>query len=205
MNIFTFPTKFVYWEKVKNHSYIKEKYLPIINNHREKYGDYCKEIIQTNWNCDCYSSFFMRNSELHINFEDEFLKTVIWDNFDKMLYELNNSILKVPMPKSSYILDIWYNYYERGMFQELHTHESSEVPIHYSGIYLLDLKENNTTVFSDNNNCKLYSTNTFIKNFQTNHIEEGNVIFFPAELMHFVNPCITNRTTISFNIVSEHY
>ncbi len=205
MNIFTFPAKFVYWEKVKNHTNIKNKYYPIILQHKEKYGDYCKDVIKSKWNCDCYSSFFMRDNNLHVNFEDDFLNDVIWETFDKMLYDLNKSILNVPIPKNSYILDLWYNNYTKGMFQEIHNHEGNNITIHYSGIYLLDLKENNTTVFIDNTHCKLYDTSSGFKNFKTDHITEGNVIFFPSELMHFVNPCFTDRTTVSFNIVSKYH
>jgi hypothetical protein len=197
MNIFTFPTKFIYWEKIKSHKKIKDKYHSIILEHKEKYGDYCKDLVKSKWNCNCYSSFFMRNNDLHIKFEDDFLTEVIWNVFDKMFYDLNNSILKLPVPKSSYIVDMWYNYYTKGMFQEIHNHESNEKTIHYSGIYLLDLHETNTTNFVDN-------TFSGFSEFKTNNMEEGNVIIFPSELLHYANPCLSDRITVSFNIASKY-
>jgi hypothetical protein len=202
MNIFTFPAKFVYWDKVKTHDKIKSKYYPRIIDHKNKYSEKCKTKNKS-WNCDCITSFFMKDEGPNVNFEKDFFDEVIWNTFDEMLLNLNKSVLNVPIPIKSYVRNLWYNHYTEGMHQEIHTHEKNNLTMHYSGIYLLDVQEENTTVFVDNNNCHLYDVNSGLKSYQTKHIKEGNVIFFPAELMHFVNPCLKSRTTISFNIECE--
>jgi hypothetical protein len=203
MNLFTFPTKFVYWSSVRNHTKIKEKYYPLILKNQNEYGNKFREIVNRKWNCDCYSSFFSPKDTENI-FDNYFTQEVIWDVFDRMIYELNNSLIKLPIPQKSRIFELWYNHYTKGMHQEIHNHYGSNPTSHFSGIYLMDLNEDNTTVFVDKNECKIYCPTSNIANFRTDHIGEGNVIIFPSELLHFVNPSLENRTTVSFNINSEY-
>jgi hypothetical protein len=204
MNLHIFPTKFVYWKQVENHENIKKEYydrvLNDLNQNKIKY----KREVEMNWNCDCYSSFFENKILERGVIDQKFLEKVIWDNFDQMLLELNRSILKIPFPKKSNIPNIWSNYYSEGMFQEVHNHNNNNCKCNFSGIYLMHLEENNTTTFIDDTSYSIYPNSDNLQTFKTNHIKEGNIIFFPSNLMHYVNPCMRNRITISFNILSEY-
>jgi hypothetical protein len=199
MNLFIFPAKFVYWKSVKNHDLIKQQYYLKILDELEQKKNTFQSQVENNWQCNCYSNFFEK--ENNTIFDQNFIDQVVWSIFDEMIYDLNKSCLNFPIPKKSYLKDIWYNYYEKGMFQEVHNHSDFSHISHFSGIYLMDLNGDNTTIFSD-----LNSTNTYPNShlFKTSHIKEGNLIIFPSKLMHYVNPCLDNKLTVSFNILSEY-
>jgi len=203
MNLYTFPTKFVYWNAVKKHKSVKKEYYPKIlcdfNKNKKKF----REAVKSNWNCDCYSSFFESGYNEDI-FDKKFINKVIWNNFDQMLSYLNNSILNLPTPKTSVVSNIWYNFYNQGMFQEVHKHYNNKSKCQFSGVYLMHLEGVNNTTFINNASCSSYLDTAENNTFKTDHIVEGNIIIFPSELMHYVNPCIHNKMTLSFNITSEY-
>jgi len=195
--IHIFPTKFVYWEKIENHDNIKDKYIKIISQDLEKN----REQIQKNflWNCKCTSSFFSLDfMEELVN--ENLLNDIVWNPMDNMLKELGE-LINLPTPKSSKIKNIWYNDYNSGNWQEVHDHTGQQEST-YSGIYILKLNEENQTTFVDSNFIKSWNMKQNFYVFETCHIEEGNVIIFPSELMHYVNPCKDHRISISFNIKS---
>ena len=197
---YIFSTNFGYWEKINDHERLKQKYFKIIqddlNKNKKKFENDLK------WNCECKTSFFNEKSGLEL-FEDDFLNSVIWNPMDNMLNELQK-IMNFPVPKSSNIFKIWYNTYEVGEWQEVHDHKTKSTSICYSGIYILELNEPNTTSFIDNRRIDCWNMDESISCFYTSdvNITEGSVILFPSELLHYVNPCKNNRTTISFNITS---
>lgn len=197
-NTFLFPTPFVWWTKLGCHQEIKEKYIPLISKDLETNQDYYKQ--QNSWNCQVTTSFFNEdNYMLHI-FDREFLDKVVWDSVDKMLVDINERIT-LPVPKSSVLSHIWYNKYDNLNWQEIHNHEKSST---YSGIYLISLEENNTTNFVYPQHLRCY-TNETLYTLNTSNLDEGHVIIFPSELMHYVNPTLSqNRLTISFNINSDY-
>jgi hypothetical protein len=200
MNLFIFPAKFVYWKSVKNHKSIKNQYYPKIIDKLNKEKQTFLSQVENKWDCSCYSNFFEKNGT--VIFDQHFIDHVIWSVFDEMLEDLSNSILNFPIPKKSHIKKIWYNYYEKGMFQEVHNHTGFFCGTsHFSGVYLMDLNENNTTIFTDIEPIQTYPNLNY---FKTEHVNEGNVIIFPSKLMHYVNPCLNNRLTVSFNIFSEY-
>lgn len=198
---FIFPTKFIYWEKILEHQKIKKKYFNSIKKDIEENKILYKTEVEKIWQCSCVSSYFS-NSKIFSELEEKnFFKDIIWDPMDNMLKKMNDTI-NLPIPKHSKLTRIWFNYYEPGNWQEAHEHSD---PATYSGIYLLDLNEKNPTIFFDENSSRCWGRerNPSMVTFSTEDIEEGTVIFFPSELMHYVNPCKSNRTTISFNISSE--
>lgn len=200
-----FPTKFVYWEKIPNHNQIKEKYLNFVKIDSDKNGSLYRENIEKKWNCRCLSSYFAENSLPDELNNVDFIKSIVWKPMDNMFDELKKT-LNIPIPKSSNICEIWFNRYKEGEWQEVHdhiTHTSirKEYSV-YSGIYIMELNEKNTTTFLDKNSIRSWGKKTESHNFTTKHIEEGSVIIFPSELLHYVNPCVGERTTISFNITS---
>ena len=52
----------------------------------------------------------------------------------------------VEYPSSSRVDEVWFNYYPKGGYQEVHTHEDS-FGTTFAGVYLLDVNETNTTSF----------------------------------------------------------
>lgn len=194
---YIFPTNFVYWEKIKNHNTLKEKYIKIIEENLSKNKEKFKDNFL--WGCECQTSFF--NIQLTKNlFDDDFINDVIWEPMDNMLKELGSSI-NLPCPKNSHIEHLWYNNYDLGNWQEIHDHTGKNENT-YSGIYVLKLDEENPTVFVNSGKIRSWNMKENYSFFDTLRVEEGNVIFFPSELMHYVNPCKNNRITVSFNISS---
>ena len=196
-NFFLFPNPFVWWTKLDCHEEIKEKYIPLINKDIDINQKYYNQ--KNDWNCKITTSFFNEDKFLLHIFDEEFLNKVIWNSVDKMLAELTHKIY-LPVPDSSIINHVWYNKYDDLNWQEIHNHENIGSPNQFSGIYLLSLEEQNTTCFVYQQHLKCYTSET-LYTLNTSHLDEGHVIIFPCELMHYVNPSITkNRLTVSFNI-----
>lgn len=205
---FVFPAPFVWWKKVKEHEKIKEKYLPMIeedyNLNRDSYNS------KNSWNCEVTTSFFQE--KICSLFDETFYNDVIWDSIDKMIFDMTKRLDGIRTPIESMVKQLWYNKYESGNWQEIHNHQAgNRFPVHFamvsfSGIYLLDINEENaTTFYTTQANYGCYSpAHSPLCVFKTNHIPEGSVILFPSELSHYVNPCVNSRTTISFNIVSNY-
>ena len=185
--IHNFESPFVAWYPVKNHQQLKQKYLPLITEHRdiikdypEAYGDYS------------HSSYYERHADYNPLIQKDLVNAIVWEPFDLLLQEKQ---LTTP-PKKSKLLDIWWNYYYPNGFAKPHKHYNS----HYSGIYILKLEETNTTYF-----CHLSSegpTDVMHKEFKTDNIPEGYVIIFPSLLLHHAIPCKKNRVVIAWNITS---
>jgi len=200
---FVFPAPFVWWKKLKDHETIKEKYLPLIEEDYNLNKDFYNS--KNSWNCDVTTSFF---EELKICplFDDNFCNDVIWNPIDEMLADMTDRLDGIRMPIESKVKQLWYNRYQPGNWQEIHNHQVHFSMVSFSGIYLLDLNEENTTTFyttQANYSCYSPDYNPLCV-FKTNHIPEGSIIIFPSELSHYVNPCVNSRTTISFNIVSNY-
>jgi hypothetical protein len=185
-----FPSNFVYWEKLNNHQEIKQKYLSLILDDTKK--NYEKHQKQDVWKCKVTTNFFDENS---IEFFDEhFVEDVIKKPLNNCITEMN---FKVP---SYYNLtSIWYNVYDGGEFQEVHQH-SGQSSNFFSGIYLLDLEDKNTTYFYQSGSRP--DVNTFGYTYSTDHIKEGSVIIFPSSLEHYVNPIIGKKISVSFNVAT---
>ncbi len=188
-----FPARFVYHETVNNHQHYKDKYLPIIQDDlKQNQFLYNSRNI---WKCNTTSSFFGNKRKNIQMFESgNFYQDVIWDQIQKLKIELENSIALYKFPKLLELKEIWYNIYENGTYQEYHDHVGSN----FSGVYFLLLEEENKTMFKQEN-LPTISTNKYYL-YNTKHIKEGDVIIFPSDLLHCVEPCETNRITISFNL-----
>lgn len=208
---FLFPAHFVWWKKLKNHEEIKEKYLKLIDEDFKLNGDFYRE--NKTWSCDVTSSYFDSNMISPI-LDKYFMDNVVWNSVDEMLLDLSVSY-NLPVPKYSNIASLWYNKYQPGDWQEMHDHaicsliEETDKKVKkilrpaFSGIYLLDLNEDNKTVFYSTNLVTCFSPDNS-NSFTTQGIEEGCVILFPSELPHYVNRCVNSRTTVSFNIASNY-
>ncbi len=105
--------------------------------------------------------------------------------------------------------DIWYNYYDKGSYQELHEHIADPFQkIHFSCIHYLsyDKEVHTPAEFQDPiSSIRAHSLTLdkdFVGDFYIPQVEEGDLIMFPAYLQHRVLPQkVSNvpRITLSFN------
>lgn len=192
-NLYNFPSHFVYWEKIKNHKEIKENILPLILEHSDRLS-YTSDESTINYfkKYKCRTDFFSKDNFLNNLFQEYgYEDIIIWNTIDNLL---SHKDLKIShSPKESNIIKIWYNVYSPGGYHNVHTHGYSHG---FSGIYILDLKEKNPTTFFNGGEAFLEET------FELSDVEEGTVVIFLNSLKHFVQPCLKNRVTLSFNINS---
>lgn len=196
------PSPFLFWEKVDNHEEIKEKLIPQINEQSKDMKYYNKPMQvrkpgDSNWNCEVITTYFDREDSDPL-FTKDILYSIITKPLNNFLSEQNCPVkLK---PQKTFISEIWYNVYKEGYEQEIHAHHGAT----FSGIYLLELNEPNTTVFFSHNSNFAYETDNFyLGSYATEHIKEGNVILFPSEFAHAVKKSQKPRITISFNLLCE--
>ena len=105
--------------------------------------------------------------------------------------------------------DIWYNYYERSSYQELHEHIADPFQkIHFSCIHYLsyDREVHTPAEFQDPISAirahSLTLDKDFVGDFYIPQVEEGDLIMFPSYLQHRVLPQKVSdipRITLSFN------
>lgn len=192
--IHTFNAPFVFTTKVTNHADIKQHLLPHILSYynQNKNKQQCKwgtsQTITNHYDQD-WSVY--RQSDI---------TDIIWNPFNQMLEELSttNQFISGP-PKQSKLSSLWWNIYSPNSFAPPHDHRGYD----FSGAYFLHLTEPNTLCFQPYSFDGFFptSSNDYL---QTNTItEEGYVAIFPAYLLHYVNPCESQRVTISFNILSD--
>lgn len=181
-----FPLEFVFWTKNPKHEIHKQQLLPKI---KEGLGEtHGKQVDK--WLCDVNTEFFNNNA----GFEKylPFIMDAAYPALDQMFAEIPN----ITTPSSSKITEIWYNHYglSGGSGQEVHSHGCAG----YSGIYLLELTEPNTTIF--------YSYLAGLSNvaasatFKTEFASEGDILLFPSSMLHYVVPTKNARTTVAFNV-----
>lgn len=199
-----FPSPFIFWRKPNNHEEIKSKVLPMIET--DLYKNKETYLKMSNWGCDMVSSFHCYdenistiNNDLSTHPE---LVDAIWVAFNEMLNTLadQNRIddLDFNYFIKSELVDIWYNKYDTGHYQDIHEHR----PYEFSGIYILDDPNYSNTYFFDQNSIfTVEGKHTFgeseSKEFD---IGEGNILLFPGALPHHVPPVKSSKITISFNI-----
>ena len=122
-------------------------------------------------------------------------------------------------PTKVIVLDMWFNYYSNGEYQEAHTHVQPDIFAqrpHFSCIHYLkfDPEVHQPTVFRDplsmirqTNSIELDSNN-YNEKYEP-QVREGSIIMFPPYLEHYVpksNPTPDNpRITVAFNIILEEY
>ena len=189
--IHLFPGDFIFWSKVKNHDHIKESLLPIIYNNLGTTNN--RQI--GNWLCDVNTEFFDLDFTKYLSLITEEIYPVL----DKMFIELQNLSSNYKIPKTSTITSIWYNHYETNNNQEVHSHSDDNSS--FSGIYILNLNEENKTVFFSYNSS-IAGTGTESK--QLKEAKEGDIIIFPSNLLHYVLPCEKTRDSIAFNISCKY-
>jgi len=189
--IYLFPGDFIYWSKAKNHEHIKKTLLPIILGNLDATSN--RQI--GNWLCDVNTEFFNLNFSKYL----PLITDEIYPVLDNMFAELQNLSINYKTPKTSTVTSIWYNHYETNSNQEVHSHSNNRSS--FSGIYVLNLNEENKTVFYSYN-ASIAGTGTEVK--QLKEAKEGDIIIFPSSLLHYVLPCEQTRDSIAFNISCQY-
>ena len=128
------------------------------------------------WNCNCH---VIHDYDKDVNF-------INYSFLRKKYEKLIKTVSKKYKIKKYCLSDIWYNYYKKEQYQEPHTHDGNGglTAVHY-------------LIFNPKKHSK-----TFFKNIESPNIIEGDILFFPDNLEHFVLQNKTNfpRLTVAFTI-----
>ena len=201
MPIVNLPYESIYWSNVDNHDKIKKDLLPKIQKlNRENPNDNPFENA-------CKFSTNLRN-ENNLPIDDTFLHDIIW----KHVFEYMKIIDFEVRDPSTFKLEYWYNIYNDGDFQEVHSHagpfvsngNETECPW-ISGIYILDdTSEKQYISFFSSMSSQPFPSPDLRSGYSMCHrdIKEGTVLLFPSTLNHSVIAKDRNspRTTIAFNV-----
>lgn len=188
-NLFFFKHEFVFVFANNKHEDIKCELLPLV----EQKLDTTKDKQRGTWLSDVNTEFF--NMEKDDPKYVTLIQKAIFPAFDAMFAERlqNNAI------KTITIAEVWYNRYYPGAWQEVHTHATGKFV--FSGVYLLDVAEENPLLFFSQG-----AANTrFTDGTYRPDVQEGDIVLFPSELPHYVMPCTERRTTVAFNVTCEFY
>ena len=212
MGIHFFPSEFVFWETLEEHSEIKKKLLPIILKNSDKAKNNPFD------NCTFNTSFYKGDDE-KFKKENKFLTerkhldSIVFKNIDKMLRTLGFN----EDPGIDFLLqNCWWNVYNEGEYQEEHNHVAAPAVVDdklfypsLSVVYILhDENEKGSLVFKRRGTVPLrppYNTTSMFKTGNVEEIKEGSVLIFPASLDHLIKPSIKpGRVTIAYNICASY-
>jgi|TARA_B100000085_G_C18466279_1_gene481141 uncharacterized protein (TIGR02466 family) len=190
---------FFYTTKLEGHSEYKKNILPVIF---EEYFKKNGSNTEGEWGCDCFTTFFDRDFVVYDPLKKE-IQTVVRKMFEE-----------IEMKPYAYTVEqMWFNAYGAKQSQEVHCHTGPS----FSGIYYLQFEQGvhkPTTFmnpirwgqFKQHNrfwNPELWNSQSLYHHYHEPEIEEGNVILFPSEMDHYVQPFFnssTLRITCSFNV-----
>lgn len=178
--------------RMPNHDEIRSKFLPCLEEDK-----YFKKV--SSW-----------QSDVETTFELEDQGDLPWDITLKSLYQgLDAYLQNFNMTKDvDFVVHAWANRYKKGMNQEIHNHLGNNNAI--SCAYMMELpKDSGDFVFyKEGNNhwhtvgiADLCEENFPFSNRHTPPLNEGDVIFFPSYLDHYVtnNTNEQRRATVSAN------
>lgn len=158
---------------IKEHSEIKQPLLNLIEDMpQSSLLDEGQDVSKTDWN-------------IPGDFKREYLE-YFYDHIKKYMQQFANSLLA----KKWNILNGWFQQYSDNSYHNWHTHTT----VNYSCVYYLELPDSNMkTEFYDNVNNKV---------IETVDIKEGDLIIFPAHILHRSKRNITDKrkTVIAFNL-----
>lgn len=203
--LFTFPSPFVYSTQVENHKDIKQKVLPkILQLAKEKQDDLLYDWSDRDNHPKVITNFKQATNELNFCLDESHYQDIIWTPLDKMFDILLSNDYSIDYSKSqpsqTSISTIWWNVYEKGAYAPIHTHGNGVGRI--SGLYILHSNEPNNTVFITDHTHSWTSTEDY--KHTTDYIKEGSVLLFPSSVIHYTLPCLFDKVSISFNLVTTY-
>lgn len=192
----------IYKAKMPNHEKIKEAFMPFLND-PDAFGDSSK------WDCNCDTT--IHNYDLNAKLPWELFFENIQGGLGPYLQEIGL--------KEEYLQKVhsyaWANRYHQGQHQEVHAHSGDNNLV--SCAYILDQEGENTVENSGkygqfifyNSTAEPFSPNQMHlfnepERWTARHnpfLQEGEIIFFPSTLNHYVtwNKSETTRASISAN------
>ena len=196
----------IFQAHIKENELIKEELSHAIENYRDK-GDlkvpegWLTDNLLTSYDADNFNFKLFTESQV-----------------TQRLYE--KYILKFfDRPTKVNVLEMWFNYYSNGEYQEVHTHVQPNMfslRPHFSCIHYLkfDPEVHQPVVFNDpigilrqTNSIELDSNN-YNDEYEP-QLREGSIIMFPPYLEHYVpksEPTPNNpRISVAFNIILTEY
>jgi hypothetical protein len=203
-----FPTTYVYWEKLKDHEQLKNKYMPIIDKIEQDHTD----KLENPYSC-CTLKYISIKSNIEFLDQSDINK-IIWKPIDNFIDEINSNYQFKINIKESYINSYWFNTYHENDNQEVHNHYGHPIRRNgflfyptFSGVYILnDDNDSSSLIFKTLREQPFMPIEDEFMFDTGKHsaIKEGTVIIFPYQLLHMVRNCIKpGRRTIAFNIFSN--
>ena len=156
------------------------------------FEDICSEVergYQTLERDDAHWSEHCKVQTVHFE-EDEFVR-FLEPSFElfKEQYGYNGKIQCV---------DAWCNFYERGYFQEIHTHPDCD----FAAAMILNSGPDFARFYFANRMMGLTPTKYVVDTTFVPDMEPGDILFFPSYVLHGVSPHKSDimRASLSFNI-----
>jgi hypothetical protein len=185
----------VYKTKMPNHEEIVEGFMPFIEN-KENFD------ISTFWDCECRTT--IQNDDKN----EKFPWQLFFENVYKEVDNYSDAIGLSEWGKDNMYAQAWINRYDEGQYQEVHSHGGGNLLI--SCAYMLKLPEESAKFSFYKSNYEEFpvhlaqaftGTPPYFGRRVTPPLEEGDIIFFPSSLDHYVSTHKSSqlRSTISAN------
>ena len=183
----------VYKAKLANHVDIQADFTEVL-----KGDEYFSEV--PTWNSNVDTTFGNRDAD-----------SLPWQQFIKSAIAGLNEYLEIyelDLPRD-YRIECWLNRYTNGQFQEVHNHAGESI---ISCAYMMHTPTNsgNFTFYKNAHDYfhqsdlpKLTTQPFKFNNRITPPLDEGDIIYFPSTLEHYVSPNNSTevRATISANFI----
>lgn len=169
--LYGFLEKFIFVQSIENHEYWKQHFFEQgVDNGGEDRENVHEKLI---------TSFHNGPNEGldYSHFEESEIRP--------RLNELTSNLMYT---KRLDRLGWWHQNYVEGGYHGPHDHKSHTI----SGIYILELEKENTTVFYSQNDDREYS-------FVLDDVKEGDLILFDSTVWHSVDPNDGKKIVLCFN------
>lgn len=195
----------IYQCNIRENQIIQDEIVPVIEDiHQKK-----KSLIPDGW----------ETTKLHTSFDiAEINQPLFSEQSAACRYYIKYVSKFFDKPSQLEIVDIWYNYYDDGEYQEIHDHLNSNIFLkkaHFSCIHYLKYDSNvhvPTTFIDPIEQVRTHSLEMESNHYGPKyhpHVREGDLIMFPSYLQHFVQKSDPTpdspRITVAFNLHVSQY
>lgn len=187
-SLFSIPVRVV---DLENHTQIKEAFAPWISSTHPELRN------QKLWECDTKSTFGQANREIPFELLRSSLDSHLQDYISEFFRPQNDARVEEK--------EIWLNVYSKGDYQEIHNHVGNRTVI--SMAYMLaQPARSGSFVFYRNGDTFFRGLTDYVRpDFSRDRVapglREGQAVFFPSSLPHYVSPHQSDslRATVSAN------
>lgn len=190
----------IFQTNIRENSILKDELIPTIEEtYRKK-----NLLVPDGWGTD----------KLHTSFAIKLINSHLFgENSKATQYYIEYVSKFFDKPSQLEIIDIWYNYYVDGEYQEIHNHVVDNVfqkASHFSCIHYLKFNPEihlPTTFLDPLKLLRYHSLEMESNHYEPNYnldVQEGDLIMFPSYLEHFVRKSQPTpkdpRITVAFNL-----